>query len=100
MAALLVTVQLFLLFAVIPLAAMSFARSRRRRQARAGVLGLAFLIGLAAVTGALVSLSLRFGSDEVVDPLLSFLPPLATLAACTLIAWRATRRRTRTLRRG
>ena len=53
-------------------------------------------IALAAILGALGSLALAFGGEDPVDPVLSFVPPMLTLAAAGLVARRGlARRRTR-----
>ena len=95
MNAFLVTLQLLLLPPMAALAVLAHRTSRAHRSRHAGFLGLAFLIGLAAAAIALISLALALGDDEVVDPLLTFVPPSLTLLAGLLVARRGLARPTR-----
>lgn len=95
-----VAFQLLLLLPMVSLAVLAHRTSRAHRLRQNGFLGLAFLIGLAAAVTALLSLALAVGGEESVDPLLSFVPPLLTLAAGALVARRGLARRTRRLQRG
>lgn len=100
MNAYLIFLQLLLLLPMAALAVLAHRTSRANRTRQTGFLGLAFLIGLAAAVAALMSLALAIGGDEVVDPLLSFAPPVLTLLAGVVVARRALARRTRPPARG
>lgn len=96
----LVVLQLLLLLPMAALAVLAHRTSRAHRSRHTGFLGLAFLIGLASVALALVSLALAFGDEEAGDPLLTFVPPALTLVAGMLVARRGLTRPTRRPRRG
>lgn len=100
MNAFLVALQLLLLLPMVSIAVLAHLTSRAHRARQNGFLGLAFLIGLLAAVTALVSLALAVGGEEPVDPMLSFVPPLLTLAAGALVARRGLARRTRRVQRG
>ncbi len=100
MNAYIVAFQLLLLLPMVALVVLAHRTSRAQRTRQNGFLGLAFLIGLAAAVGALLSLAIGVGGEESVDLLLSFVPPLLTLAAGGLVARRSLARRTRRLQRG
>lgn len=99
MNALLVTLQLLLLLAMVSLAVLAHRTSRGQRARQTGFLGLAFLIGLVSTMLALISLAMAFGADEVEDPLLTFVPPALTLLAGALVVRRGLARRKRPSRR-
>lgn len=79
------TLQVFLFLSALPLAMLSWHTSRARRSRHGSYLALASTLSLLAAMGALVSLSLLLGDDDAVDPLLSFVSPLLTLALCAFV---------------
>lgn len=96
-----IAIQLLLLLPMVGIAVLAHRTSRAHRSRQGGFLGLAFILGLAAAVTALCSLALAVGGEEPVDPVLSFLPPMLTLAAGVVVARRGlARRRTRRLQRG
>lgn len=83
--ALVITLQLLLLLPALPLVAMSQRTSRAHRGRHQGFVALAAGIGLLSTVLGLTSLALAFDATETVDPLLSFVPPVLTIAACTFV---------------
>lgn len=88
MNAFLVSLQVLLLAAALPLFVMSLRTSRRRASRHMGFLSLASLIAIGAVLLAMFSLG-ELASGAEADLALSFAPPLATIVLCGVIVGRA-----------
>lgn len=91
-----VTFQFLLLLPSVPLAWVSTRTSRAKRPQHNAYMAAAALLGMGAGVLAVLSLSLAMADEEPIDPLLSFLPPLATLLLCAMIlrrgmSWRVSR---------
>jgi hypothetical protein len=83
------TLQLFLLLPALPLALLSHRTSRAHRSRHSSFLAVASLIGLLAVVFGFVGLSVAVSGHEEQDWLLSFGPPVITIAACAFVIRRA-----------
>ena len=85
MSAFIATLQIFLLLPALPLMMLSQRTPRRRASRHGSYIAAASVLGLLAAMGALVSLSLVLGGGEPVDEMMSFLPPVMTLAAVAMV---------------
>lgn len=94
----LVTLQFLLLLPAMPLAWVSWRTSRAKRSQHNAFMAVAALLAMGAGVLGVLSLSLVMADEEPIDPLISFLPPLATLLLCAVVlrrgmSWRASRAR-------